>query len=72
MRDISLNGMQLLTAQKLSINQIVKIDCEVCRAIGRVAHCGPSDSKEGHWVTGVEFVTLHFTKTSGSFVSARA
>ncbi len=72
MRDISLNGMQVVTEQKLSINQLIKIECDVCRAIGRVAHCRPSGSKPGHWVTGVEFVTLHFTKNSGSFISARA
>ncbi|MGI9257789.1 MAG: DnaJ domain-containing protein, partial [Gammaproteobacteria bacterium] len=67
--DISLKGMQFVTHVGLKHNQIIKIDCDVCRAVARVAHV----SREGNqWVVGVEFATLSFNSSRGSFVSARA
>jgi curved DNA-binding protein CbpA len=68
-RDISLKGMQFVTQVGLQPSQVIKIDCDVCHAVARVAHV----SQEGsHWVVGVEFATLSFNRSRGSFVSARA
>jgi hypothetical protein len=71
MRDISLNGMQFAAAVRLESNQIVKIDCEELRALARVAHTARDPNEVDRWHTGVEFLTLRFRKTRGSFVSAR-
>jgi len=76
MRDISLNGMQLVASAPLSPNQIVKLDCDSCAAIARVAHRerdvpAEPDAPE-RWSIGLEFLTLRFRKTRGTFVSARA
>jgi hypothetical protein len=71
MRDLSLNGMQFSTRVHLQANQIVKIDCAELRALGRVAHTSLETKAPELWTTGVEFLTLHFRKNQGSFVSAR-
>ena len=67
--DISLNGMLIQTQAVLTPQQMVKISCEMCQAIARVAHIAQDD---GLWKVGVEFVTLQFAKSQGSIVSARA
>ena len=72
MRDISLNGMQLQTSLALRINQVIKIDCSICGALARVAHCRRDPQSREHWLVGVEFLTLRFANKRGSFVSARA
>ncbi len=71
MRDISLNGMQLSTPQRLPIDQIVKIDSDVCQSLARIAHCERDAGQVESWTVGVEFLTLRFAKSRGSFVSAR-
>jgi len=69
MRDLSLNGMQFTAAVRLQANQIVKIDCAELQALARVAHTATADSLD-RWTTGVEFLTLRFRQSRGSFVSA--
>jgi hypothetical protein len=71
MHNISLNGMKIATLQRLPVNQIVKIDCEVCRALGRIAYCERDAQRAEGFAMGVEFLTLRFTKSAGTFVSAR-
>lgn len=68
-RDISLTGMQFVTQAGLKHNQVIKIDCDVCHAVARVVHVSQEGSS---WVVGVEFATLSFNRSRGSFVSARA
>lgn len=71
MRDLSLNGMQFVTAVRLQQNQIVKIDCAELHALGRVAHTKLDSEAPERWATGIEFLTLRFRQSRGSFVSAR-
>jgi hypothetical protein len=70
MRDLSLNGMQLYADVRLVPGQLIKIDADACQALGRVAYCRLAGN--GRWSSGIEFVTLRFTQSRGSFVSARA
>jgi hypothetical protein len=72
MRDLSLNGMQFVTAAALQIDQVVKIESAVCEALARVAHARREGASEDRWAVGVEFLTLRFPRASGIFVSARA
>jgi hypothetical protein len=72
MRDLSLNGMQFATADAVPVNQVIKIDSEVCRAVARVAHCERDHERAEGWKIGVEFLTLRFRRNRGTFVSARA
>jgi hypothetical protein len=73
MRDLSLNGMQIAVGAPLQLNQIVKIDCETCYAVARVAHCKRerTGTSAERWLIGVEFLTLRFRTARGSFVSAQ-
>lgn len=71
MRDVSLNGMLFVASVRLESNQIVKIDCSELAALGRVAHAERNIESGGGFATGVEFLTLRFRQTRGSFVSAR-
>lgn len=70
MRNLSLNGMQLLASAELAPDQLIRIDAEFCQCVGRVAHC--REWGERGWIIGVEFVTLRFAKLYGNFVSTRA
>lgn len=70
MRDLSLNGMQFVSAVRLQLNQVVRIDCSELRALGRIAHL-ERDRDSGGFSTGVEFLTLRFRQARGSFVSAK-
>jgi hypothetical protein len=67
--DISLNGMLFQTQAVLRERQTIKISCDMCQAIARVAHLARVGDA---WNVGVEFLTLRFTKVQGSIVSARA
>ncbi len=67
--DVSLNGMLIQTHTPLQPQQTVKISCDMCQAIARVAHLSQDADA---WKVGVEFITLRFTKSQGSIVSARA
>ncbi len=68
-RDVSLNGMEFMTRQLLHLDEIIKIDCALYRAVARVAHVRQSGDS---WIVGVAFVALRFEHVQGSFVSARA
>ena len=68
-RDISLLGMLIETRSKLEFGMVIRIECEVCRAVGRVAHVHSEGSLT---VVGFEFLTVEFTRTKGGFISAHA
>jgi hypothetical protein len=51
---------------------VVKIDCAVCRALARVAHSRRDPAAAGGWLVGLEFLTLRFASSRGSFVSTSA
>ena len=70
MRDLSLNGMQLHAPFAADPGQLIKVHCESCQAVVRVAYCRSDGATR--WRLGVEFVTLQFASTRGNFVSARA
>lgn len=69
MRDLSLNGMRFTADVPFEPDRLVKIECELCSAVGRVTHCGPDVG--GSYSIGIEFVTLRFAQTRGTFVSAQ-
>jgi PilZ domain len=72
-RDLSPNGMRFFTNQPLSKNQIIKIDSKELQATARVANCRKQGSflNMGYGI-GVEFVTLQFQSSHGTFVSVTA
>ena len=71
MRDLSLNGMQFTAGMRLHQSQIVKIRGRELEALGRVAHSNRVADAVDRWTTGVEFLTLRFRQSRGTFVSAQ-
>jgi len=72
--DISPLGIQLVTAIKLSKDQIIKIDGEDFKAVGIVSHTSKNKqemSKDKH-TTGIQFLTVNFDKNKGQFFSETA
>ena len=70
MRNLSLNGMSFVSAVRLQLNQVVRIDCSELRALARIAHLERDPEGSGGFSVGVEFLTLRFRQIRGSFVSA--
>ena len=65
-RNVSLNGMQLITAAQLTENQVIKITSNELFSVARVANC---HQMENNWRYGLEFLTLRFHQAHGTFVS---
>ena len=65
-RNVSLNGMQLVTAAQLEINQLIKIDSKELYAVARIVNHQQFDQE---WRYGLEFLTLRFHQAHGTFVS---
>jgi hypothetical protein len=68
--DLSPNGMRFLTDQSLNKGQIIKIDSRLLQATARVTNCRKqgADLRMVYGI-GVEFVSLQFQKSHGTFVS---
>lgn len=69
--DISLNGLRMVSEQKLVRGQRIKIVSDVVEAIATVTHC--MNTRNGwsrQWVVGVSFITLRFGRSVGGFVSS--
>lgn len=67
--DISLTGMRFRGATFLAAQQVVKIDTPAMKSVARVVRCNPVAKG---WETGVEFLSLCFARSRGSFVEERA
>lgn len=71
--DVSLNGMKFVAQRPLQPQSLVKIESDLCAAVGVVMNCLMDKRVLGvTWQVGVQFETVRFQKTNGSFVSAQA
>ena len=69
-QDVSPTGMCLHTAERLGVDQIVRIESGLLSAVARVVTCRhPEASPRAASVVGVEFLTLDVADTRGTFVS---
>ncbi len=69
-QDVSLNGMQLLTTKAMSGGQIVKITGKTLDSVARVVnYLEVPNANTMQWRIGLEFITLCFHQTHGTFVS---
>ena len=68
-QDVSLNGMQILSQVFLDEGQIIKIASQALDAVARVTNYR-EDFNEGSklWRIGLEFITLRFINTQGTFI----
>lgn len=73
MQDVSLHGLKFVTGQALAVGQIIRIDCDICRAVARIVAVQPSAESAGRqWLVRAEFLTLELERTLGAFVSETA
>jgi curved DNA-binding protein CbpA len=68
MGDLSLNGMKFRSNTSLELGQITKIDSRILRAVGRVTH---RQERGSHRDIGVQFISLCFEETQGTFITER-
>ena len=69
-RNVSLNGMQLITTESLDVKQLVKITSSELDAVANIVNrqLGVSE-KSAEWSYGLEFLTLRFHQAHGTFIS---
>jgi len=69
-RNVSLNGMQLITTESLDVNQLVKIISSELDAVANIVNrqLGTSE-KSVEWSYGLKFLTLRFHQAHGTFIS---
>ncbi len=65
-KNVSLNGMQLITTTELENNQVLKIISNELFAVAKVVNYQQIDQE---WRYGLEYVTLRFHRAHGTFVS---
>jgi hypothetical protein len=70
--DISPRGMKFVTNKPPEKGMHIKVDCDICTAVARVANTEKEAGVAGAgWIVGAEFVTILFRETRGSFVSVK-
>ena len=67
--DVSLSGMKFSSNMSLELGQIIKIDSQILRAVARVTR---SQQQRVAWDVGVQFISLSFAQSRGSFIAHRA
>jgi len=71
-QDISPRGMQFFTHNPPETGHHIKVECETCTAVAHVKNCEKNSAPFGTgWMVGVEFVTILFRESRGSFVSLK-
>jgi hypothetical protein len=71
--DVSINGMRLITAFDLPIEQLLRLECDFCDAVGLVRHSREVRTDKGlRWSIGIEFVTLRVKSAPGTLLSRHA
>ncbi len=68
-QDVSLNGIQIVTSVYMQEGQFVKMNSQMLDAVARVMN-SREDYNEGTkiWRVGLEFITLRFYRTQGTFI----
>jgi hypothetical protein len=71
-QDISPRGMLFFTHNPPETGQHIKVECDTCTAVAHVRNCVKNSPIPGTgWLVGVEFVTIFFQETRGTFVSLK-
>ncbi|MEE4185823.1 MAG: J domain-containing protein [Gammaproteobacteria bacterium] len=71
--DLSPRGVRVRATVTVPIGATIRIQCGVCRGVGRVRSCGRDTADLLHQrQIGIEFITVEFRAQAGSFVSVEA
>jgi hypothetical protein len=71
-RDISLGGLQFVTVGAVVPSQLLQIACDPLNAVVRVVACTASDDPDFRWLVRAEYLTVHFRRARGAFLSDKA
>lgn len=73
MMDFSPRGMMFETSTEIFVNTVLKIDCSRFKAIGQVVNCRQMGKlMRPNWRIGIQFITIQFKSTRGTFISDTA
>lgn len=67
--DVSLSGMKFDSNTSLALDQVIKIDSQILKAVARVVRSQPQVTG---WEIGVHYLSLSFLQSRGSFIEHRA
>jgi curved DNA-binding protein CbpA len=71
--NLSVAGLRLLSAREVTVDRVVRLDCEFCSAVGVVRYAQEASGRSRRWwEMGIEFKTVHLKKMRGGLVSASA
>ncbi len=69
--DLSPKGMRFIANINLKVGLVIKIEGQMMDAVARVTSCVPDGSRaHNQFAIGVEFISVNFSETKGSFVSS--
>lgn len=69
-QDISVSGIRFSCANQFDAGAIVRVDCDICTAVARIAHVSRSSTDAPQY--GAEFLTVRFRRQRGSLLSVPA
>ncbi len=72
--DISPTGVQLLSSKHLNKDQIIKLDGDDFKAVGKVSYSKENNDNDQKisQISGIKFLTVNFNKSKGQFFSESA
>jgi curved DNA-binding protein CbpA len=71
--NLSVAGLRFVTPEKVMLDQVVRVDCEFCSAVGVVRYAREASGRSRRWwEVGIEFKTVHLKQMRGGLVSASA
>jgi hypothetical protein len=71
LRDLSPAGLQVVIPVPLMAGQLVRMSSKDVATIGRVMYCNRS-RHSGQFIVGIAFITVHFHRRAGTFISEQA
>jgi curved DNA-binding protein CbpA len=71
--NLSVAGLRFLSPGKVTLDQVVRVDCDFCSAVGVVRYSQEVSGRARRWwEVGIEFKTVHLKQMRGGLVSASA
>lgn len=71
LRDLSPAGLQVQVPVPLRAGQLIRITGDDVATIGRVMYCNRSRDS-GQFTAGIAFITVHFHRRAGTFITEKA
>jgi hypothetical protein len=71
--NLSPTGVSVIAAQAIAVEQVIRVEGSMLRAVGRVVSCREQRTLTSRrFSIGIEFLTVEFVAASGTLISTRA